>query len=109
MSTRDRLRGYLTAAGPVRGEHRGHDERRGQRDEDERHAVRRRLRDTADHPRMCESSSGKDQRIAIALLWLAGNALRLTILAVPPVIAMIRDEFQLTATEVGLLRVRRGT
>ncbi len=27
---------------------------------------------------------------AVAMLWLAGNALRLTILAVPPVIAMIR-------------------
>jgi MFS transporter, CP family, cyanate transporter len=40
---------------------------------------------------------------AIALLWLAGNALRITILAVPPVIAMIRDEFALSATEVGLL------
>jgi MFS transporter, CP family, cyanate transporter len=40
---------------------------------------------------------------AIALLWLAGNGLRLTILAVPPVIAMIRDEFALSATEVGLL------
>jgi CP family cyanate transporter-like MFS transporter len=40
---------------------------------------------------------------AIVLLWLAGNALRLTILAVPPVIAMIRDEFALSATEVGLL------
>ena len=41
--------------------------------------------------------------IAIALLWLAGNALRLTILAVPPVLAMIRDEFSLSATQVGLL------
>lgn len=41
--------------------------------------------------------------IAIALLWLAGNGLRLTILAVPPVIAMIRDDFGLSATEVGLL------
>lgn len=40
---------------------------------------------------------------AVALLWLAGNALRLTILAVPPVIAVIRDEFALSATEVGLL------
>jgi len=40
---------------------------------------------------------------AVALLWLAGNALRLTILAVPPVIAMIRDDFRLSATEVGLL------
>jgi CP family cyanate transporter-like MFS transporter len=37
------------------------------------------------------------------LLWLAGNGLRLTILAVPPVIAMIRDELHLSATEVGLL------
>src|SRR5262249_6306660 len=32
-----------------------------------------------------------------------GNALRLTILAVPPVLAMIRDEFSLSATQVGLL------
>jgi len=37
------------------------------------------------------------------LLWLAGNALRLTILAVPPVLALIRTEFSLSATEVGLL------
>lgn len=41
--------------------------------------------------------------IAIVVLWLAGNALRLTILAVPPVIAMIRDELALSATGVGLL------
>ncbi|MEO8225363.1 MAG: MFS transporter [Gammaproteobacteria bacterium] len=40
---------------------------------------------------------------AVALLWLAGNALRLTILALPPVIAMIRHDFRLSATEVGLL------
>ena len=40
---------------------------------------------------------------AVALLWLAGNGLRLTILAVPPVIALIRDDFGLSATEVGLL------
>jgi len=37
------------------------------------------------------------------LLWLAGNTLRLTILAVPPVIAIIRDDFGLNATQVGLL------
>ena len=41
--------------------------------------------------------------IAASLLWLAGNALRLTILAVPPLIALIRDDFQLNATQVGLL------
>ncbi|HEX6138741.1 MAG TPA: MFS transporter [Casimicrobiaceae bacterium] len=40
---------------------------------------------------------------AVILLWLAGNGLRLTILAVPPVIAMIRDDLRLSATEVGLL------
>ncbi len=41
--------------------------------------------------------------IAVLLLWLAGNALRMTILAVPPVLATIRDEFALSATAVGLL------
>ena len=41
--------------------------------------------------------------LAVLLLWLAGNGLRLTILAVPPVIAMIRDDLHLSATEVGLL------
>jgi CP family cyanate transporter-like MFS transporter len=41
--------------------------------------------------------------LAALLLWLAGNGLRLTILAVPPVIAMIRDDLHLSATEVGLL------
>ena len=41
--------------------------------------------------------------LAARLLWLAGNALRLTILAVPPVLAMIRDDLGLSATEVGLL------
>jgi len=37
------------------------------------------------------------------LLWLAGNGLRLTILAVPPVLVAIRDDLRLSATEVGLL------
>ncbi len=41
--------------------------------------------------------------LAVALLWLAGNGLRITILAVPPVIALIRDDFSLNATQVGLL------
>ncbi|MCC7326864.1 MAG: MFS transporter [Burkholderiales bacterium] len=47
--------------------------------------------------------TSREKWIAVALLWLAGNALRLTILAVPPVIAMIRDDFDLSATEVGIL------
>src|ERR1700675_3831897 len=45
----------------------------------------------------------QQQWLAATLLWLAGNGLRLTILAVPPVIAMIRDDFSLSATEIGLL------
>jgi CP family cyanate transporter-like MFS transporter len=40
---------------------------------------------------------------SLLLLWLVGNALRLTILAVPPVIPLIHDELGLSATQVGIL------
>jgi CP family cyanate transporter-like MFS transporter len=40
---------------------------------------------------------------ALLLLWLAGIALRLTILAVPPVIPLIHDDLHLSETEVGIL------
>ncbi|MEI9805521.1 MAG: MFS transporter [Pseudolabrys sp.] len=40
---------------------------------------------------------------SLLLLWLAGNALRLTILAVPPVIPLIHDELSLSATQIGIL------
>src|SRR5712692_5896333 len=39
----------------------------------------------------------------LCLLWLAGMAMRVTILAVPPVIPLIRDDLHTTETEVGLL------
>lgn len=39
----------------------------------------------------------------LALLWLAGAGLRLPILAVPPVIPLIRVDLKLSETEVGLL------
>ncbi len=39
----------------------------------------------------------------LLLLWLAGNCLRLTILAVPPVLALIILDLKLTGTEVGIL------
>jgi MFS transporter, CP family, cyanate transporter len=39
----------------------------------------------------------------IALLWLAGNGLRMTILAVPPLIPLIHNEFHMSETEVGIL------
>src|SRR5258708_35852565 len=37
------------------------------------------------------------------LLWLAGNGLRITILAVPPVIPLIRADLGMTETMVGIL------
>ena len=40
---------------------------------------------------------------SLLVLWLAGIALRLTILAVPPVIPLIHDELNLSATEIGVL------
>ena len=40
---------------------------------------------------------------SLLLLWLCGITLRLTILAVPPVLPMIRAEFGLSATAVGVL------
>lgn len=41
--------------------------------------------------------------MSLALLWLAGNALRLTVLAVPPVIPLIHDQLSLNATQIGIL------
>src|SRR5919206_1181268 len=37
------------------------------------------------------------------LLWLAGVGSRITILAVPPVIPLIRPEFAMSETQVGIL------
>ncbi len=39
----------------------------------------------------------------LLLLWFAGTGLRLTILAVPPVIPLIHDELKLNATQIGIL------
>jgi CP family cyanate transporter-like MFS transporter len=39
----------------------------------------------------------------LALLWLAGIATRLTILAIPPVLPLIRDELHMTEAQVGFL------
>lgn len=41
--------------------------------------------------------------VAASLLWLGGVGLRLTILAVPPVIALIQADLQLSGTEIGIL------
>ena len=40
---------------------------------------------------------------ALALLWFAGAGMRMTILAVPPVIPLIHDDLRMTETQVGLL------
>jgi len=40
---------------------------------------------------------------AILVLWLGGIGLRITILAVPPVIPLIKDDLGISATEVGIL------
>jgi len=39
----------------------------------------------------------------LALLWLAGIATRVTILAIPPVLPLIRDELHMTEAQVGFL------
>ena len=39
----------------------------------------------------------------VAMLWIAGVGLRLTILAVPPLIRAIHDELSLNETQVGIL------
>src|SRR3954449_7990747 len=39
----------------------------------------------------------------VLLLWLAGIGLRITILAVPPVIPLIRPDFRMSETQVGIL------
>ena len=41
--------------------------------------------------------------VAASLLWLAGAGLRLTVLAVPPVIALMQEDLQLTGTQIGIL------
>jgi CP family cyanate transporter-like MFS transporter len=40
---------------------------------------------------------------ALILLWLSGNALRLPILAIPPVLALIQADLHLSGTEIGIL------
>ena len=58
-----------------------------------------------------ESSRTRAQRRAmptasaprLSLLWLAGAAIRIPLLAVPPVIPLIHDDLHMTETQVGLL------
>jgi len=54
------------------------------------------------HPTGGRPSAGRLLEL-LCLLWLAGMAMRITILAVPPVLPLIRDELRMSETEVGLL------
>jgi MFS transporter, CP family, cyanate transporter len=47
--------------------------------------------------------SSRSLPLSLALLWLIGTALRMAILAVPPVIPLLRTELNLSGTEVGIL------
>jgi CP family cyanate transporter-like MFS transporter len=49
------------------------------------------------------SSTANRDLVALILLWLAGTGLRITLLAVPPVIPLIHSELHLTETEIGTL------
>ena len=49
------------------------------------------------------ASGARQLLLVLSLLWLAGNGLRITILAVPPVIPSIRTEFGMSETQVGIL------
>src|SRR5258708_14683041 len=48
-------------------------------------------------------SEGARNLTALLLLWLAGNALRLPILAIPPVLALVQTDLHLSGTEIGVL------
>ena len=41
--------------------------------------------------------------VAASLLWFAGVGLRLTILAVPPVITLMQQDLGLSGTQIGIL------
>jgi CP family cyanate transporter-like MFS transporter len=41
--------------------------------------------------------------VSLALLWLAGVALRLTVLVIPPIIPLIASDLSLSGTEIGIL------
>jgi MFS transporter, CP family, cyanate transporter len=57
----------------------------------------------APKPERGGGDAGRRVLTCIALLWLAGNGLRMTILAVPPLIPLIHDEFHMSETKVGVL------
>lgn len=49
------------------------------------------------------ASAAANVLLCVVLLWLAGNGLRLTILAPPPVISLLHADLNMSETQVGLL------
>src|ERR1700730_17902101 len=45
----------------------------------------------------------RDIFISLGLLWLAGAALRMTVLALPPLLPLIHGDLDLSETEIGTL------
>jgi CP family cyanate transporter-like MFS transporter len=54
-------------------------------------------------PHTQRQSAAGNFMLCLSLLWLAGNGMRITILAVPPVISNIHDDLGMTATQIGIL------
>jgi len=54
-------------------------------------------------PTEADAAARRQFVLCAFLLWLAGNGLRITILAVPPVIPLIRADLGMSETQVGIL------
>jgi len=54
-------------------------------------------------PEPADDKSVASALTSVALLWLAGNGMRMTILAVPPLIPLIHRDLHMSETEVGIL------
>jgi CP family cyanate transporter-like MFS transporter len=54
-------------------------------------------------PNHTDAAARRQFLLCVLLLWLAGNGLRITILSVPPVIPLIRADFGMSETQVGIL------
>ncbi|MEA2930487.1 MAG: transporter, family, cyanate transporter, partial [Hyphomicrobiales bacterium] len=54
-------------------------------------------------PTEADATARRNFLLCALLLWLAGNGLRITILAVPPVIPLIRADLGMSETQVGIL------
>ena len=64
------------------------------------------LKASCDEPSLLAGREPGHRRIfsrCLSLLWLAGAAIRIPLLAVPPVIPLIHDDLHMTETQVGLL------